>query len=99
MKIKIFMLMAVRAGAALTGCNGNQKQTATCVGESEMSGISFQVAKNYFFRNDQEIPASSKITTAWRVMVSGQGPLRSSFALPIPYLGSTQVLPKVMSAF
>jgi hypothetical protein len=99
MKIKIFMLMAVLAGAALTGCNGNQKQTATCVGESEMSGISFQVAKNYFFRNDQEIPASSKITTAWRVMVSDQGPLRSSFALPIPYLGSTQVLPKVMSAF
>ena len=64
MKIKIFMLMAVLAGAALTGCNGNQKQTAICVGESEMSGISFQVAKNYFFRNDQEIPASSKITTA-----------------------------------
>ena len=53
MKIKIFMLMAVLAGAALTGCNGNQKQAATCVGESEMSGISFQVANNYFFRNDQ----------------------------------------------
>ena len=61
MKIKTFMMMAMLAGAVLTGCNGNQKQTATCVGANK---ISFQVAKNYFLKNDQEIPASPKITTA-----------------------------------
>ncbi len=53
MKIKTFMLMAVLA-AALTGCTSHLNQTATTVTESgnEDSGITFEVAKNYFFKND-----------------------------------------------
>ena len=66
MKMKTFMLIAVFAAAALTGCTSNQKQTTATVTESdnENSGITFEVAKNYYFKNDQEIPASLKITTA-----------------------------------
>jgi len=64
--MKTFLLMTVLAAAALTGCTSNQKQTAETVTESdsENSGIKFEVAKNYFFKNDQEIPSSPKITTA-----------------------------------
>ena len=63
--MKTFILTAVLA-AALTSCTNNQKQTAAMVTESsnEISGIAFEVAKNYFFKNNQEIPASPKITTA-----------------------------------
>ena len=63
--MKTFILTAVLA-AALTSCTNNQKQTAAMVTESsnEISGIAFEVAKNYFFKNDQEIPSSPKITTA-----------------------------------
>ena len=57
--------MAVLA-AALTGCTSHQNQTAATVTEcgNEDSGITFEVAKNYFFKNGQEIPSSPKITTA-----------------------------------
>ena len=66
MNMKIFLLMAVFATAALTGCTSNHKQSAATVTESdnENSGITFEVAKNYFFKNDQEIPSSPKFMTA-----------------------------------
>ncbi len=35
--------MAMLAGAVLTGCNGNQKQTATYVGENEISFVTFAI--------------------------------------------------------
>jgi hypothetical protein len=66
MKIKTFMLIAVLAAASLTSCTSNQKQNAATVTESdnENAGIAFEVAKNYFFKNNQEIPSSPKIITA-----------------------------------
>ena len=40
------------------------KQAETTVGNTEIgSEVAFEVAKNYFFKNNQEIPASPKITS------------------------------------
>ena len=40
------------------------KQAETTVGNTEISSeVAFEVAKNYFFKNNQEIPASPKITS------------------------------------
>jgi len=66
MKIKTFLLIAVFAATALTGCTSDQKPSAATVTESdnENSGITFELAKNYFFKNGQEIPSSPKIMTA-----------------------------------
>ena len=57
------VLFALAAMIALAAC-GNE-QAATPFESSETSNeVTFEVAKNYFFKNDQEIPTSSKITTA-----------------------------------
>ena len=57
------VLFALAAMIALAAC-GNE-QAATPFESSESSNeVTFEVAKNYFFKNDQEIPTSSKITTA-----------------------------------
>ena len=42
----------------LAGC------TAHKPAEANVENVPFQVAKNYFFKNDQPLPASPKITTA-----------------------------------
>ena len=40
------------------------KQAETTVGDTEIpSEVAFEVARNYFFKNNQEIPASPKITS------------------------------------
>ena len=57
------VLFAFAAIIVLAAC-GN-KQTVAPVESSEASNeVTFEVAKNYFFKNGQEIPASPKITTA-----------------------------------
>ena len=57
------VLFALAAMIALAACGS--EQAATTFESSEASNeVTFEVAKNYFFKNDQEIPTSSKITTA-----------------------------------
>ena len=57
------VLFAFAAIIVLAVC-GN-KQTVAPVESSEASNeVTFEVAKNYFFKNGQEIPASPKVTTA-----------------------------------
>ena len=57
------VLFAFAAIIVLAAC-GN-KQTVAPVESSEASNeVTFEVAKNYFFKNGQEIPASPKVTTA-----------------------------------
>ena len=50
----------------LAACSQKQMTATATVTEtkSDSAGITFEIAKNYFFKNDQEIPASPKITTA-----------------------------------
>ena len=49
--------------AALSAC-GNKQAVAPAGGDEASNEVAFEVAKNYFFKNDQEIPSSPKITTA-----------------------------------
>ena len=57
------ILFAFAAMIVLAACGS--EQAATTFESSEASNeVTFEVAKNYFFKNDQEIPTSSKITTA-----------------------------------
>ena len=46
-----------------TAC-GNKQAAVPTEGNEASDKVAFEVAKNYFFKNDQEIPASPKITTA-----------------------------------
>ena len=48
---------------ALAAC-GNKHATVSAESDEASNEVAFEVAKNYFFKNDQEIPASPKITTA-----------------------------------
>ena len=63
---KVSLIFAALAIITMAACN--QKQTSAIVSTSdaevESNEIAFEVAKNYFFNNDQEIPASPKITTS-----------------------------------
>ena len=43
---------------------GNKQAVALAEGDEVNNEVAFEVVKNYFFKNDQEIPASPKITTA-----------------------------------
>ena len=60
MKKIIFALAAIMALAA---CGNKQAATPTSEGNVDKSKVAFEVAKNYFFKNDQVIPEYPKITT------------------------------------
>ena len=57
------ILFAFAAMITLAAC-GNKQAVAPAEGDEASNEVAFEVAKNYFFKNDQEIPASPKITTA-----------------------------------
>ena len=48
--------------AVMAAC-GNKQSAAPAESGEASNEVTFEVAKNYFFKNDQEIPASPKITT------------------------------------
>ena len=52
------IILAMASLLVLAGC------TAHKPAEANVENVPFQVAKNYFFKNDQPLPASPKITTA-----------------------------------
>lgn len=60
MKKIIFALVSL---LALAACNSNRPSEATVVNNGAAAEVAFEVAKNYFFKNDKQIPASPKITT------------------------------------
>jgi hypothetical protein len=51
------------AALIIAAC-GNKQAAAPAEGDEANNEVAFEVAKNYFFKNNQEIPASPKITTA-----------------------------------
>lgn len=55
------ILLAIAMLLGMTACTGHSTE-ATTVNEVS-SEVAFEIAKNYFFKNDQQIPASPKITT------------------------------------
>ena len=57
------VLFAFAAIIVLAAC-GNKQAVASAEICEASNEVTFEVAKNYFFKNDQEIPASPKITTA-----------------------------------
>ena len=57
------ILFVFAAMIVLAAC-GNKQTAAPAESDEASNEVSFEVAKNYFFKNDQETPASSKITTA-----------------------------------
>ena len=57
------VLFAFAAMIVLAAC-GNKQAVAPAEGDEASNEVAFEVAKNYFFKNDQEIPASPKITTS-----------------------------------
>ena len=57
------VLFAFAAMIVLAAC-GNKQAAAPVESEENSNEVAFEVAKNYFFKNDHEIPASPKITTA-----------------------------------
>ena len=59
MKKILFALAALIIAAC-----GNQQAVVPAEGDKASTEVAFEVAKNYFFKNNQEIPASPKITTA-----------------------------------
>ena len=63
--VRVWLAMTAMAFAALimAACENKQAVAPTEGGEAS-NEVAFEVAKNYFFKNDQEIPASPKITTA-----------------------------------
>ena len=58
MKKILFAFIMLLAIAACTN-----KPVTAIENNGESSEVTFEVAKNYFFKNDQQIPASPKITT------------------------------------
>lgn len=48
----------------MVACTTKPTETATVENNNAAEEVAFEVAKNYFFNNGQEIPASPKITTA-----------------------------------
>ncbi len=58
---RIFLFAAIVL--AFTAC-GNKQAAASAESSEASNEVAFEVAKNYFFKNNQEIPASPKITTA-----------------------------------
>ena len=57
-------LLAFAALILMAACNNKQAADPIAEGDKPNNEVSFEVAKNYFFKNNQEIPASPKITTA-----------------------------------
>ena len=55
------ILFAIAMLLTMTACTSNS--TETTKSNEETDEVVFEVAKNYFFKNDQQIPASPKITT------------------------------------
>ncbi len=53
-------LMALAALVALSACSGRERSLPG----GEGTEVDFEVARNYFFKNDQQIPSSPKITSA-----------------------------------
>ncbi len=60
------VLIVCAAMMMLAACSQKQMTATATVTEtkSDSAGITFEIAKNYFFKNDQDIPANPKITTA-----------------------------------
>jgi hypothetical protein len=56
-------ILIALAALIIAAC-GNKQTVAPAEGGEASNELAFEVAKNYFFKNDQEIPASPKITTA-----------------------------------
>lgn len=56
-------LFALAALITLAACGKKQAATPASDGNVESSEVAFEVAKNYFFKNDQVIPEYPKITT------------------------------------
>ena len=56
------ILLAFAAMIVLAACT-NKQAAAPAEGDEVSNEVAFEVAKNYFFKNDQEIPASPKVTT------------------------------------
>ena len=56
---KIFL--SIVALLTMSACTNNSTESAT--NNKGTDEVAFEVAKNYFFKNDQQIPASPKITT------------------------------------
>ena len=54
-------LFALAMLLAMTACTSNSSETTKS--NEDSNEVVFEVAKNYFFKNDQQIPASPKITT------------------------------------
>jgi hypothetical protein len=58
--------------AALVAC-GNKQVVAPAEGDGANDEVAFEMAKNYFFKNGQEIPLSPKISSEcqaaiWRTL-------------------------------
>ena len=52
------IIFAMASLLMMVGCTANKPA------EEDIESVPFEVAKNYFFKNNQEIPVSPKITTA-----------------------------------
>ena len=55
------ILFALAMLLTMTACTSNSTESAT--NNKGTDKVAFEVAKNYFFKNDQQIPVSPKITT------------------------------------
>ena len=55
------ILFAFTLLLTMTACTSHSTEVTTV--NEESSEVTFEVAKNYFFKNDQQIPASPKITS------------------------------------
>ncbi len=63
--MKKYLTLVAALAMLATACQSNKSQETTVEEEqAESTEIAFEVAQNYFFRNDQEIPETPKITTA-----------------------------------
>jgi hypothetical protein len=58
------VLFAFAALIVMAACSNKQTDVLVAEGDKIGNEVAFEVAKNYFFKNGQEIPASPKITTA-----------------------------------
>ncbi len=56
-------ILIALAAFIIAACENKQESAPAESGKAN-NAVAFEVAKNYFFKNDQEIPASPKITTA-----------------------------------
>ena len=55
------ILFAISMLLVMVACTNNS--TETVMQQAETDEVAFEVAKNYFFKNNQQIPESPKITT------------------------------------